>query len=103
MSYTKHTWQTGDVVSVARLNNIEDGVASAGGMVRHINTNGTLDASYNDLLAEVNAGKLPYLYASSTYPCVVLMQLDSHNGYCAYFGKNDYFVNSVPDEPMFVD
>lgn len=31
MSYTKNTWATGDTITAAKLNNIEDGIANAGG------------------------------------------------------------------------
>ena len=31
MSYSKQTWQTGDVVTSAKLNHMEDGIAAAGG------------------------------------------------------------------------
>lgn len=31
MSYVKTTWHTGDVVTSAKLNNMEDGIANAGG------------------------------------------------------------------------
>ncbi|MBO7735559.1 MAG: hypothetical protein J6S67_23540 [Methanobrevibacter sp.] len=30
MAYEKHTWTTGDVITVARLNHIEDGIEEAG-------------------------------------------------------------------------
>ena len=29
MSYTKNTWQTGDIVSSEKLNHMEDGIADA--------------------------------------------------------------------------
>lgn len=31
MSYSKQTWQTGDVVTSAKLNHMEDGIEAAGG------------------------------------------------------------------------
>lgn len=33
MAYEKTTWQSGDVVTSAKLNHIEDGIADAGGIV----------------------------------------------------------------------
>jgi len=33
MSYVKNTWATGDVVTADKLNHIEDGIASAGGIL----------------------------------------------------------------------
>ena len=31
MSYTKQTWQTGDTITAAKLNHMEDGIAAGGG------------------------------------------------------------------------
>ena len=31
MSYTKNTWKAGDTITSAKLNNMEDGIAAAGG------------------------------------------------------------------------
>ena len=33
MSYTPNTWQTGDTITAAKLNNMEQGVANAGGVL----------------------------------------------------------------------
>lgn len=35
MSYTKNTWKSGDTVTSAKLNNIEDGIASSGAFMVH--------------------------------------------------------------------
>lgn len=32
MSYTPNTWQTGDTITATKLNNMEQGIASAGGV-----------------------------------------------------------------------
>ena len=32
MSYTPNTWQSGDIITAAKLNHIEDGIANAGGI-----------------------------------------------------------------------
>ena len=31
MAYEKQTWQSGDVITAAKMNHIEDGIASGGG------------------------------------------------------------------------
>ena len=74
MSYTKHTWASGDVVTAAKLNNLEDGVseALAGGggggdmFVVNVTATPTDDVGYNfatetayaDVLAAFEAGKV---------------------------------------------
>lgn len=102
MTYSRHNWQTGDVVSVSRLNNIEDGI-EGGFLAKHTVTNGTLDCSYNDLLAEINAGKLPYLYYSVTLPFAPLVKLSTEYSPMAFFGDVDYigYANPDPDEPLY--
>lgn len=42
MSYNKTNWKTGDVISAEKLNNIEDGIAGAGGVLV---VNETIDES----------------------------------------------------------
>lgn len=106
MSYTRHTWASGDVVSVSRLNNIEDGI-EGGFLAKHTVTDDTLDCSYNDLVAEVNAGKLPYLYYNATYrPFDVLTALEyASNNYKAFFGlqnhSDTWYSNTSPDQPLY--
>lgn len=36
MAYNKTTWQTGDIVTSEKLNNIENGIANAGPLVVHV-------------------------------------------------------------------
>ncbi len=48
MSYTPNTWKSGDVVTSAKLNNIEQGIANAGAMIVHDN-NGTLDKTWQEI------------------------------------------------------
>lgn len=48
MSYTPNTWKSGDVVTSAKLNNMEQGIANAGGMIVHDN-NGTLDKTWQEI------------------------------------------------------
>lgn len=100
MTYSRHNWVSGDVVSAARLNNIEDGVQEAGGLARHTQANNTLDCSYNSLLAEVNAGKLPYLYFSSDSPFAVMWSLYIDDGYYVAEFAGVSYGNQDPDEPL---
>ena len=49
MSYTPTNWATGDVITAAKLNKLEQGVASAGGVLIATDTNGTLDKTWQEL------------------------------------------------------
>jgi hypothetical protein len=50
MSYTPTNWKSGDVVTSAKLNKLEQGVANAGGGALVVTaTNGTLDKTYQEV------------------------------------------------------
>lgn len=55
MAYTKNTWASGDVVTSAKLNNIENGIASGGVLVVNAALNNEelyeLDKTYTDIVA----------------------------------------------------
>ena len=60
MSYEKQTWQTGDVVTSAKLNHMEDGIAAGGGDVFVVHYDGgtvTADKTFSEIYAAVNGGK----------------------------------------------
>lgn len=66
MSYEKHTWETGETITAEKLNNIEDGIASASGgdsRVFYVNIQGrpgsaTFDKTFDEMLEAYNNGKL---------------------------------------------
>lgn len=51
MSYTPTTWTTGDVITAAKLNKIEEGIANAGagGLLQVQVNNGTLDKTWKEI------------------------------------------------------
>ena len=60
MSYTKQTWQTGDIITADKLNHIEDGIGNGAGnlvptfTIQNENTV-TCDKTYEEVLAAVIA------------------------------------------------
>jgi len=50
MSYEPTTWKSGDTVTSAKLNKIEQGIANAGVLIVSDN-NGTLDHTYAEIIA----------------------------------------------------
>lgn len=48
MSYEPTTWKSGDVVTSAKLNKMEQGIANAGALIVHDN-NGTLDKTWQEI------------------------------------------------------
>lgn len=98
MSYSKQTWATGDTVTAAKLNHMEDGIAEAGGgssgggvFVVTADENGDCDASYNDVVAAFEAGKVVILKApDASFPFTInYLTAYSTNGefYDANFGN----------------
>lgn len=62
MSYTPTNWQTGDVITAEKLNKMEGGIAagSATGLITSSDDFQTIDQSYNDIVAMVEAGLIPH-------------------------------------------
>lgn len=62
MAYDKNTWQSGDVVTSAKLNNIENGIANLSNAIvaTETDTGYTLSVSYNDVLDIISNGILPF-------------------------------------------
>lgn len=68
MSYVKQTWQTGDVVTSAKLNHMEDGIAAGGGSggggatIVHValdsQGSGSLDMTAGEILAAAQTGPM---------------------------------------------
>lgn len=59
MAYTKNTWATGDIVTSAKLNHMEDGIANSGGGVMVINdTDNTLDKTWQEIYDAMAQGIL---------------------------------------------
>ena len=91
MSYTKNTWANGDVITAAKLNNMEDGIEGAGG-------GGGYDAviivSYDEeeqLIATVESGSFSDFYSkfeNGDHPSAQIILED--DGY-AFFGFNSVF------------
>lgn len=62
MSYTKNTWTNGDVITAAKLNNIEGGIdAAANRFIINVELSndydGVADKSWNEVLVAWNAGQ----------------------------------------------
>ena len=64
MAYEKNTWKSGDVVTSAKLNNIENGIANKTGKITMVMGEPiTLSASYNEVMAMFDNGITPFFYS----------------------------------------
>lgn len=61
MAYTPTTWVTGDTVTATKMNKIENGIANAGGGGLIGYENAELDKNYNELMAMVESGTIPWI------------------------------------------
>lgn len=61
MSYTPTNWNTGDTITAAAMNKIENGIANAGGASGLITyENNELDKNFNELQAMLESGVIPF-------------------------------------------
>jgi len=65
MAYTKNTWQTGDIVTSAKLNNMEEGIANAYPLyvdatfvTGEYDMTGTLNKTWQEIYDAYSAGRL---------------------------------------------
>lgn len=106
MAYSRHEWETGDVVSVARLNNIEDGVEASSRIefVSVIN-NSYLNKTYNEIIEMLESGIFPILIYTrsnySTYQTFVNLYNDG-SSYTVCFANDIFFADS-PDGLLYWD
>lgn len=61
MAYTPNTWATGDTITAAKLNNMENGIANAGSAVIVTDTGGTLDKTFAEIYDLIHSGTPCYI------------------------------------------
>ena len=89
MAYEKTTWAAGDVVTAAKLNNLENGVANAGATIVSVNTStGALNMTAGDLFQAIKSGIAVIQVADTNseylYNCIGA-NVDSSGYYEFYF------------------
>ena len=110
MGYTKNSWQSGDIITKAKLDNMEDGIAGAYPLVISVergedgdgDTTWTMNHTYAEIAAAIAAGRLAYVYNVSDQ--LQLVYDISNNTVSAYYfyGSNDvqYIAASEDDYPV---
>ena len=113
MAYEKQTWATGDVVTAAKLNNMENGISGAYGLV--VNAIGeestlTLDATYEEIENAVNSGR--YVAVKSVdseddglyfFDAVSAFGFDSSNNKYTITAHHVYETDSKTGYPSYTD
>ena len=100
-----YTWTDGELITATKLNNTGGGGTS--GLVTV--TSGTMDKSYNELMAIVNAGTLPF-YIDEDEKTVYMFAKDETvgNDYAVDFfsgieNSGILYVASDADDPLVLD
>ena len=107
MSYTPTTWAAGDTVTAAKLNKLEQGVASGGGVlvVNMVNLNtGELDKTWKEI-SDAGFSILKVIEGAETrFTAISLIGYDAgDNQYYVQYGDSDFAANSQTDYPAYRD
>lgn len=115
MAYEPTVWKSGDVVTSAKLNKLEQGVASCGGVMVVTDTEGTLNKTWQEICdaATVGAVFIKSIYEGSLEKSidlylVNLVSFDSGGYYAAIVSGADaqglqytyYVTNSADGYPV---
>lgn len=101
MPYLKQTWQTGDVVTSAKLNHMEDGIEAAGGGFKvTVTVTGkppaqtySSDKTYAEIYEAAIGGSLPYAIISAGDVVSMVLPLTA-----IYYGNGAFFGGALVDE-----
>jgi hypothetical protein len=103
MPYEPTEWKSGDVVTSAKLNNMERGIAS-GGVLVVTDTEGTLDKTWQEIhdaafavIKTVDGNILPIIYCGSFDSSFVLSAINPNGG---QYAEVDYLTNSANGYPV---
>ena len=94
MSYTKQTWQNGDIITAEKLNHMEDGISEGGGgaLVVHIDEEtGALDKTWAEINAAAPMVWLYDEYQAAWMSLIVCFGGDGEYG-CAFAKYTGQFV-----------
>ena len=80
MSYTPTSWSTGDTITAAAMNKIENGIANAGSATIITDTNGTLDKTFTEIYNLLVSGTPCYIKWKDSTPS----DMDNDYAYSAF-------------------
>ena len=102
MAYEPTNWQAGDIVTSAKLNKLEQGVANSGGiLVVHEDENGRLDKTWQEIYNAELAFKQEI---DNDYKSVDLIRQIGveDNTYYVQFASFSYTTSSPDDYPVYI-
>ena len=116
MSYTKTTWVNGDTITAEKLNNMENGIANAGGTlivgvtvtVEDELEAASMDKTWQEIHDALAAGlRVIVIYSNPNYSEIVQEAInhvyfeDGDGYYVNAGGGMDYYTNSASGYPSF--
>ncbi|MBO5662611.1 MAG: hypothetical protein J6S12_01980 [Alphaproteobacteria bacterium] len=120
MAYTKTVWETGDIITAAKLNNMEDGIEEHDAMI--LSSVGTQSGSnwdfafngitFGDVVSAVQAGKIVRLVLTydvntlvvTVTGCQIFIDSDVEKVYSMQFSAYDVMMKQPEDDyPAFTD
>ena len=105
MSYEKTTWATGDIITAEKMNNIENGIASAENKLIKINATVsgsgiTLGKTWQEIYDLMSAGSVVYTFAAgdeSVTNFIVTMVYIEDNVYVVVDSSNREYTCATSD------
>lgn len=104
MAYTKNTWETGDIVSSAKLNHMEDGIADAGGVMVINVTDNAFDKTWQEIHDAMDQGKMCVVrkdLGGGITHSIVDSVMELGEKHTVGVGENTYSVTSATGYPEF--
>lgn len=110
MAYVKQTWQTGDTVTSAKLNHMEDGIAAAGGAALVVNCDSetnTLDKTWQEIHDAFIANGV--VVADGNFRVSVSVVLTAHGQYLVgtsnsrLYPERSYLATSANGYPSYTE
>lgn len=104
MSYEKQNWQKGDVITAAKLNNIEQGIADGGVLVVSANTETmALDKTWRQI-ADAALAVVQTVTGEGQTDIMLCTQIIQGDGiYGVYLGNNEFVCDDPDDYPQYDD
>ena len=103
MSYEPTNWKTGDVVTSAKLNKLENGVAGAGGVLVVHDNDGTLDKTWKEIRDAMGTGIaiVSSIFDEETNTDIITQALISGNEYQVIVNGGSYISDSENGYPVY--
>ena len=108
MAYDKQTWQSGDVVTSAKLNHMEDGIAGSSdclaiGLVWDDETQTeSLDKTWNQINTAMRSGVSCFIMFINDLPDSIVIEHNPVSAYAVLGDTNTYGVTNLTSQTDYV-